>query len=415
MSLFTSMRTAVSGMNAQASRLGTVSDNIANVNTTGYKDALTEFETLLGQQATSEYASGGVAAHVRNTVSAQGILQGTTSVTDLAINGAGFFIVNNDAGGSFLTRAGSFVPDANGNLVNTAGFKLMGYPLGSTQAAGPAGLGGTTMVNIGQLSLTATPSSAATFTANLPSTAAITSAANLPSANAATAEVTGKTSVVAYDNLGTPMTLDLYFNKTAADTWEVTAYDQAGAAPGGGFPYSASALSTTSLAFDPTNGALASGSALSVAIPNGKTLSFDLSKTTQLAAKYTVIDTAIDGNAPSAVQSVEIGDDGVMYSIYANGTRTATYKIPLANVRSPDNLTQVSGNVYQESPDSGNVAVSEAMTGGLGKIASNSLEGSTVDLATQLTRMIEAQRGYTANSKVLQTSADLLDVMLQLR
>lgn len=415
MSLFTSMRTAVSGMNAQASRLGTVSDNIANVNTTGYKDALTEFETLLGQQATAEYASGGVAAHVRNTVSAQGVLQGTTSVTDLAINGSGFFVVNNDAGASFLTRAGSFVPDANGNLVNTAGFKLMGYPLGTTQASGPVGIGGTTMINIGQLSLTATASTTATFTANLPSTAAITAAANLPSANAATAETVGKTSVVAYDNLGAPITLDLYFNKTAANTWEVSAFDQSTAAPGGGFPYASGPLSTGAIGFDPTTGALASGSTLSIAVPNGQTVTVDLSKSTQLAAKYTVIDTAIDGNAPSAVQSVEIGNDGIMYSIYGNGTRTATYKIPLANVRSPDNLTQVSGNVYQESPDSGNVVVSDAMTGGLGKIASNSLEGSTVDLATQLTTMIEAQRGYTANSKVLQTSADLLDVMLQLK
>lgn len=409
------MRTAVSGMNVQGARLGAVSDNIANVNTTGYKDALTEFETLLGQQATIAYESGGVAAHVRTAVSAQGVLRTTTSVTDLAINGSGFFVVNNESGASYLTRAGSFVPDSDGNLVNTAGFMLMGYPLGNTQAAGAPGIGGTTRINIGQLSLTASPSTKASLITNLQSTAAATPAANLPSVNAASAQTTGKTSMVAYDNLGKAVTLDLYFNKTAADTWEVAAFDQSEAATGGGFPYASGPLAASTLAFDPTTGKLPGGATVSIAIPNGSTLTLDLSKSTQLASTYTVIDSAIDGNAPSAVQSVQIGSDGIMYAIYGNGTRIATYKIPLADVRSPDNLSQVSGNVYQESPESGNVVVGDATTGGLGKIASNALEGSTVDLATELTTMIEAQRGYTANSKVLQTSADLLDVMLQLR
>jgi flagellar hook protein FlgE len=415
MSLFASMRTAVSGMNAQASRLAAVSDNVANVNTTGYKQATAEFETVLGQQATQDYMSGGVVAHVRQDASSQGTLRGTTNVTDLAVSGNGFFVVRNDAGESFLTRAGSFVPDSQGNLVNTAGYKLMGYPMGDTVASGVAGLGGTTTVNIGQLSLTAKPSTTGTFTANLPSTANITPAGNLPSANVAGSTTLAKSSIVAYDNLGAPVTLDVYFNKTSSNTWEVAVFNSADAATGGGFPYSSGALTTSTVAFDPATGALSSGGSLAISVPNGATLDIDLSKSTQLAAGYAVIDSAMSGNAPSAVQRVEIDDQGTMYAVYDSGTRTATYKIPLANVRSPNNLTQVTGNVYSASTASGSVVISDAKTGGLGKIMSSSLEDSTVDLATELTTMIESQRGYTANSKVFQTSADLVDVLVNLK
>lgn len=415
MSLFGSMRTAASGMNAQASRLATVSDNIANVSTTGYKQSSAEFETLLGQASEMEYSSGGVITSVRQLTAEQGSLKGTSSATDLAVSGNGFFVVSNDAGASFLTRAGSFVPDSNGNLINTAGYKLMGYPLNGTISSGMAGLGGTTAVNIGQLSLTATPSTSASFTANLPSMATATAAADLPSANSATAQVVGKSSVVAYDNLGTPVTLDLYFNKTADNTWEVSVFNKADASATGGFPYSSGPLLTSTLAFDGTTGDLSSGSPVTVAVPNGGSLSIDLGKTTQLATAYSVMDTQMNGNAPSAVQRVEIDEDGTLYSIFENGARSASYKIPLANVRSPENLTPISGNVYAESAQSGNVVVADAKTGGLGKIKSSSLEESTVDLADELATMIESQRGYTANSKVFQTSAELVDVLVNLK
>ena len=415
MSLFGSMRTAASGMNAQASRLATVSDNIANVNTTGYKQASAEFETMLGQASQMEYVSGGVLTSVRQLTSEQGALRGTANPTDLAISGNGFFVVSNDSGANFLTRAGSFVPDAKGNLVNTSGYKLMGYPLGGSLATGVAGLGGTTAVNIGQLALTATPSSAASFTANLPSGSAIADPALLPSANPDVAQVVGKSSIVAYDNLGTPVTLDLYFNKTADNLWEVAVFNKADAGPSGSFPYAAAPLATSDITFSPDNGSIVTGATVAIAVPNGVALTLDLSKTTQLAAPYSVIDTQMNGNAPSAVQKVEVDENGVLYSVFENGTRAASFKIPLANVRSPESLTQASGNVFAESAQSGNVVVGDAKTGGLGKIRSSTLEESTVDLAEELTSMIESQRGYTANSKVFQTSADLVDVLVNLK
>lgn len=415
MSLFGSMRTAASGMNGQAIRLGTVSDNIANVNTTGYKKASAEFETMLNQTSQLDYTSGGVITDVRTLTEEQGALRTTASTTDLAISGNGFFVVSDDSGANFLTRAGSFVPDASGNLVNTAGFKLMGYPLDGSLSTGVAGLGGSTAVNIGQLALSATPSTAASFTANLPSQSAITDPASLPSANAAATTVVAKSSLVAYDNLGAPVTLDLYFNKLDENKWELSVYNKADAGSGSGFPYASAALSTSDVEFNSTTGAVSSGSTVLLDVPNGGALTIDLSKTTQLAAVYSVINTQMNGNAPSAVQKVEINDSGILYSVYENAVRSPSYKIPLANVRSPQSLTQVSGNVFMESTLSGNVVIGDAKTAGLGKIISSTLEQSTVDLASELTAMIESQRGYTANSKVFQTSAELVDVLVNLK
>src|SRR5262245_9674985 len=109
MSISALMRTSASGMNAQSNRLGTVADNIANVNTTGYKRASTEFSSFIPQRATSDYVPGSVSTHIRHAISEQGNLNGSTSVTDLAISGNGFFIVSDTDGTPFLTRAGAFV------------------------------------------------------------------------------------------------------------------------------------------------------------------------------------------------------------------------------------------------------------------------------------------------------------------
>ncbi|HWT30534.1 MAG TPA: flagellar hook protein FlgE [Propylenella sp.] len=418
MSLYGVMRTSVSGMNALSNKLSTVGDNIANSGTVGYKQASTEFSSLVLSSGQTNYESGGVNTTIRYGVTQQGSFQYTASVTDLAISGSGFFIVSDEAGTPYLTRAGSFVPDGEGNLVNAAGYYLMGYPLTEGEPGVVAnGLSGLQVVNIAQTSLAATPSTSGDFSANLPSTASSIAAADLPSGNAATATYTAKTSLVAYDNLGQEVLLDVYFSKTGENTWEVTAFDSADAAPAGGFPYVGAPLTTATLDFDPATGNLTntSASALSISIPNGAVLTLDLAGMTQLATDYTILDAEVNGNAPSALDRVEIGDDGTVYSVFENGSRMASYTIPLADVPSPDNLTPISGNVYQPSAGSGDVQVGFSGLRGYGTIVSGALEGSTVDLATELTAMIEAQRGYTANSKVFQTASDLLDVLVNLK
>ncbi|MGO4711830.1 flagellar hook protein FlgE [Bradyrhizobium sp. 2TAF24] len=410
MSLYGVMRTGGSGMTAQSNKLSTVADNIANVNTTGYKRASTEFSSLILKSGSGSYNSGGVETQVRYAISDSGPLQYTTSATDLAIQGNGFFVVSNTAGTPFLTRAGSFVPDGKGNLVNAAGFYLMGYDLKNGPPNVVAnGLSGLSVVNIAQTALQGNPSTQGTVNANLDANAAIT--AGVPN-------YTSKTSVVTYDNIGNKVTLDVYMSKTAANAWDVKVYDTA-TSTAGGFPYSSGPLATNTFTFDVSaagKGKLAAGSPTSLAltVPGGSPLTLDFSTMTQVAAGF-AFKASVDGNAPSSIDKVEVDTSGTMYAIYSDGTRLARYHIPLATVPSPDNLVPEAGNVYSVGINSGNVQVDFAGHSGLGTFKSEALEQSNVDLASELTAMIESQRGYTANSKVFQTGADLLDVLVNLK
>ena len=418
MSLYGIMRTSTSGMSAQAGRLATVADNIANVNTNGYKRASTEFSSLLIEGVPSaSYTSGSVLTEIRHAISEQGSLQNTTSTTDLAVRGDGFFVVTDSAGLPYLTRAGSFVKNEDGDLVNAGGFKLMGYPLTNGQPSPVVnGFSGLQPVSFSNLALTAAASTIGQFTANLPSNAAITPAASLPSTNSATAQYSGKSSLVSYDNLGNEIILDMYFTKTAANDWEVAIYNKADATAGG-FPYTSAAITTTALNFDGTTGGLtgASAQSLSIAVPNGAILNLDVSQMSQLATGYTVLGAKVDGNPPSGVNLLEVSKDGTFYATYDNGTRVAVFKIPLATVTSPDNMTPLTGNVFSATNESGDVEVGFAETANFGSVLSNTVEQSTVDLATELTSMIDAQRGYSANSKVFQTGAELMDVLINLK
>jgi flagellar hook protein FlgE len=407
MSLYGVMRTGGSGMNAQSNKLSTVADNIANVNTTGYKRASTEFSSLVLQSGTGNYNSGSVETHVRYAISDPGTLNFTTSATDLAIQGNGFFVVNDARGTPFLTRAGSFVPDGQGNLVNAGGFYLMGYDLKN----GPPtvvsnGLSGLSVVNIAQTALQGNPSTKGTVSANLDANAAV---------SAGPPAFTSKTSIVTYDNIGNKVTLDVLMYKTAANTWDVEVYDSAKSTGGG--TYSAPALTGGTFTFDVTatgKGKLLTGTLPAFTIPGGSPFTLDLSAMTQVASGFAFKPT-VDGNAPSTIDKVEVATDGTLYALYNDGTRVATYKIPLATVPSPDNLVPEAGNVYSVGIDSGNVQVDFAGKSGLGVVKSEALEQSNVDLANELTAMIESQRGYTANSKVFQTGADLLDVLVNLK
>jgi flagellar hook protein FlgE len=407
MSLYGVMRTGVSGMNAQSNKLSTVSDNIANVNTTGYKRASTEFSSLILKSGSGNYDSGAVETTVRYAISDAGNYQFTTSATDLAVQGNGFFVVRDPNGNNFLTRAGAFVPDSTGNLVNSAGFQLMGYNIanGATPTVAANGFGGLQVINVNQMALQASPSTKATVDANLDPSAAIIAGPPGPGA------YTSKTSVVTYDNIGNAVTVDVYAAKTAANTWQIQLYDSStGTALAGGlntFTFDVTAAGKGKLA-------AASPTSLTVTIPGGSSFNMDLSAMTQVASSFDFKAT-VDGNAPSAVEKVNIDDKGVVTAVLKNGTELPSFQIALANVPSPDHLTPEVGNVYSPNLDSGNVQVGLAGQGGLGTIQSGALEDSNVDLADELTAMIEAQRGFTANSKSFQTGADLLDVVVNLK
>ncbi len=314
MSLYGMMRTGVSGMNAQANRLSAVADNIANASTVGYKRAETQFSSLVLPSTGGQYNSGSVLTDVRYGISDQGGIRSTSSTTDLAIDGNGYFVVQGADGSTFLTRAGSFVPDKNGNLVNSAGYYLLG--------AGPN--------------------------------------------------------------------------------------DPAGALTMAGL---------TTLTFDPTTGDMTSAGGVAVDLGpyGGQNLNLNLGASTQRAGDYTISQAQINGQAPSAVKGVDVANDGSVVAIYENGTQKVLARIPLANVASPDRMTVVSGNVFLPSADSGDVRLGFPQSDGMGKVMSGTLEESNADIAQELTDMIEAQRSYTANSKVFQTGSELMDVLVNLK
>ncbi len=239
MSLYSALRTGVSGMNAQSTKLSAIADNIANTGTTGYKAATTLFSALVLDSNAGSYNSGAVAADVRHSVSTQGSLAYTTSSTDLAIQGNGFLVVANANGEPYLTRAGSFTTDAStGNLVNSGGYTLLGYPLdtGNPEAV-LNGIGNLEAVNMTDKNLKAVPSTSGMFTVNLPANNDLVTG-DTPADNLVTSTYSVKSSLVAYDKIGNEVTLDVYMTKIASgpDQWEVSVFNAADAGIGRRLP-----------------------------------------------------------------------------------------------------------------------------------------------------------------------------------
>jgi flagellar hook protein FlgE len=406
MSLYGMMRTGGSGMNAQAIRLGTVAENIANANTTGYKRASTEFSSLILPTSNGSYNSGGVETKVRYSISEQGPTTYTTSGTDMAINGGGFFIVAGADGSNFLTRAGAFTPDGEGNLVNSAGYTLMGYEYeeGVDPTVVVNGFDGLSKVNLASDGLVAKGSTKGAMGANLNSGDAIGTESS--------------TSLSVFDSQGNSRLLDFVYKKTGANAWTVEVRDRATyVAPATGV------LGSQTMTFNAAGELTSAPASVTTTAMNGlpgtganlAALTIDLSKTTQLGYKFNPDGGKIDGNAPSKVAGYQIDKAGIVYVKYENGDLDPRYRVALASVQSPDNLVPQSGNVYSQGVDSGVIVTGFAGSGDFGSIQSGALEGSNVDIANELTAMIESQRSYTANSKVFQTGADLLDVLVNLK
>ncbi|WP_082652767.1 flagellar hook protein FlgE [Aureimonas sp. AU12] len=452
------MRTSVSGMNAQATRLSAVSENIANSNTNGYKQTTTEFSSQVLAHSGGQYNSGAVDANVRTLVSEQGGLTYTANASsskkiDLAIQGNGFLVVGDGRGGNFLTRAGSFTQQADGTLVNAAGFTLQGYPVtaGGTDAV-LNGYAGLKDVNMSAALLSANPTTSGTLSANLDKSSTIVAAAELPSASTvagAKVSPTSSSSIATYDNSGKPVKLDVYYTKiadataTEGDKWEVAIFNAADASPATGtgasttapFPYTGGALSVTTMTFDQSTSKLASlqstkpaGAVAAVNTTardgfinvdlsgaNGQNIKLNVSDFTSFTKAYLPLAAKVDGNPAEVIDKVSIGTNGTITATFTSGTTRDLFKIPLAMVAAPDNMEALAGNVYNAGVESGTVLMGFGGSGGLGDLISGALENSTVDLASELTTMIESQRSYTANSKVFQTGSEIMDVLVNLK
>jgi flagellar hook protein FlgE len=289
----------------------------------------------------------------------------------------------------------------DGSLQNSAGYTLMGYEYSSTEDPTIVvnGFDGLQQINLSSGALNAKGSTAGALDVNLPSNEAD--------------GYTKTTSLVAYDSQGNTRLIEFTYTKTADNAWTVDAsYDGASLLAGG---------TPIAMTFDAEGKLLTPSPATITTVAdvidgaNLNALSIGIGGSSQLASAFDVSNGKIDGNGASKVTGYEISDDGVVSLKYSNGELTPKYRIAMASVQSPDNLKPLPGNVYSQSNESGVVVMGYAGTNGYGSVISGALEDSNVDIAEELTSMIESQRNYTANSKVFQTGSELMEVLVNLK
>jgi flagellar hook protein FlgE len=415
MSITSSLYTGVSGLNSNGQWLSVIGDNIANVNTTGFKGSVMNFGDILSQTLTGTSGSGqigrGVNISAVTTVFDQGTFSTTTSGLDLAIDGDGFFIVNSQ-GATAYTRAGSFELDDNGYIVNSDGAILQGYV---ADASGNLGA-------LGDLNLlTATGAASATTTAgvsvnlNAEDTGATWVAIPAAGQAAAPAATTydETTSTTVYDSLGGAHQVNIYFVKTADNAWTAhyvyqnaddSLYYEAG---------------TQNITFS-TSGVMSSAATSTQAFTWGGgtaagSIAVDLTGTTQYSADFSVNSLTQNGYASGDLSNVSIGEDGIITGTFSNGQTRTLGQVALARFTAPTELTKLGSNLYAESSSSGTPIVGAPETSGLGRTLASSLELSNVDLAEQFTALITAQRGFQANTKIITTTDELLNLLISIK
>ncbi|NMP23556.1 flagellar hook protein FlgE [Sulfobacillus harzensis] len=398
-----SMYAAISGLNADQALLGTVSENIANVNTVGYKASSMTFaqalqQTLSGASAPTasigginpvqEAAGGAVNVAGVQINTNEGSLQSTGINTNLAIQGNGYFVVKTSQGGYAYTRAGDFSLDANGNLVNPEGDQVMGWSPTTVQNKAQTG------TNMVPIAIKPNQTQPATATKNVTVTGNINSQ-----------DSTVSVPITAYDSLGNqiPITLTFTQSTTNPGTWNVAySYTAAGA----NTPTTGSA---GTVAFS-SSGAVSSGGTGTTITVNGQAINLNYSGMNDFAMSSNLSASA-DGNPAGTLENFTIGSDGTITGSFSNGGTQVLGQVALADFTNPGGLLNIGNTVWQQSPNSGTPIVGTASTGQLGSIAAGELEGSNVSLANEFVNMIIAQQGYQANSKVI-TISQTLDTTL---
>ncbi|MDE1937732.1 MAG: flagellar hook protein FlgE [Alphaproteobacteria bacterium] len=438
MSLYGAMMTGVAALTANGNALSVASSNIANVNTIGYKTATNSFSTLLAAAAgTSDPASAGVVASSGQNVTQQGLLTSTSSNTDLAISGNGFFMVSPTAsatGSLQYTRAGSFTTDASGNLKNANGLYLLGWQL-DTSGNPPTNPSNLSLINVSNLSGKAVASSKISLQANLQASATTVGTYNVSTNNMASGAVTPdfQRTVNVDDSQGGTQPLEFSFVKTAANTWAYeVSYQGAATNITGSNPIASGTMtfnadgSLKNVVPTGGSGSPASGS-ISISIPwsaasglTAQPLTVNMGTVgntdgvTQYDTASTLTSANVDGAVYGSVNGLSIATDGTVSANFSNGLSQAVFKIPLATFANPDGLAEVSGNAYTTTPNSGTPIVNSADSGGAGTVNAKELEGSTVDLATEFTNLITTQRAYSAASRIVSTVDQMLQQLDQL-
>jgi flagellar hook protein FlgE len=443
MSLYGALMIGVSGLNANSQALSIASSNIANVNTVGYKAANANFSTLLASaMGSGDVSNSAVTASASQNVTVQGTPVQASLPTDMAISGNGFFVVTKSpaaagsANSQFYTRAGDFSPDDNGNLVNSAGYYLMGWPLDSNGNV-PSNRTDMTAVNINSLSGKAEATTTMTIQANLQASTAAVSGYTAGDMEAGTVTPSFERTINVYDSQGGQQPLQISYVKTNANTWSYEVSYQGDAANIGGATNNPIATGDVTFNSDGTlNTVTDTTGGSSTASPDGKvniTIPWDASSglqsqaislnlgtlgssngVTQFDSDSAMPSSQVDGSLFGSLSGVSIDGDGFVTANFSNGLSQKIYKLPVATFANPNGLTAVNGNAYQSSNSSGTATINEATTGGAGAIQSQSLEGSTVDLATEFTNLITTQRAYQASTRIVTTASDMLDQLLQM-
>lgn len=475
MSINSALLAGVSGLTANSAALAAISQNIANVNTVGYKRTAAEFSTVVNSQSQGAgYSAGGVQANTRSYVSQGGQLQRTTSSTDLGIAGAGFFVTTEkpedlDAGDARLfTRAGAFRVDDLGYLKNTSGLYLQGWPVDSNGNINtdPSDLNKLQSINVGSVGGTAEATTRAQINANLRSSQTVSP--DILTYNVATNSMstydpeaaTGfkpdfQITIPVSDSKGGQRTIAYSFLKTAnpnewrAEVHVIPATDiENGTTPSNGILRSGLVLFTqdgrldvdgmaalapgTALFADAATASITLNSSDSAVAPSAtapkwaddlgiddQSISFDLAASagglTQFDSDSIVQAVITNGTAFGNLSNIEIDEEGFVTAIFDNGVTRRIAQVAIATFTSPDSLAQASGNAFRVSQGSGTYNLKTPGAGGAGLIGASQLEASTVDLSLEFTGLITTQRAYSASSKIITTADEMLAELISIK
>ena len=402
-----SLYSGISGLRSHQAMLDVTGNNIANVNTTGFKASAVQFQDTLSQMtqggsAGTDSAGSTNAAQIGlgvkvagvSTNFAQGAGQATGRASDLMISGDGLFAVQS-AGETVYTRSGALDFDSLGRLVTTDGAFVQGW----TATDGVLNEGGA----VGTISLPVKSISEAKTTGS------ITIGGNLPADAAVGTEI--KRDIEVFDGVGASTTITLIFTKpTSSNAWTVTS-------PEGKVQQTDSAgnVLPASVDFDPTTGKLSSTGLFSLDRSTGTDINLNFSSLTGSAKLKTMEVINQDGRAAGTLSTYSIGADGVITGSYSNGATEPIARIALATFANAGGLEKAGGSTYRATAASGTVTLGKPSSAGFGTLAGGYLEMSNVDLSQEFTNLIVAQRGFQANARIITTSDSVLEELTNLK
>jgi flagellar hook protein FlgE len=399
-----SMFSAISGMRANQVKMDVTGNNIANVNTVGFKGSQVVFQDTLSQMMRNGAAPGqglggtnpaqvglGVQVAGISTNFTQGAAQGTGRATDFMINGDGFFVTRS-GGEQLYTRAGSMSFDGAGNLVTASGQILQGWPA-VNGVVNPNGGVRDLRIPFGQI-MDPIATTSGSVSGNLPTNAAVGTSV--------------ETAITMFDGQGRQQDITYGFTKDAANSWTMNVSDANG-----------NLLGSTGLTFDDT-GKMTTPANNEMTFNPGMPgwpgpVTLDLTRVSQFGGQNTISATEQDGASVGSLQSFSLGEDGIITGLYSNGRRDSLGMVAMASFANPNGLEKAGNSMYRVGNNSGIAQVGTAGTNGRGLLASGALEMSNVDLAEEFTSLIVAQRGFQANSRVITASDEILQDVVNLK